>query len=233
MAETKQVLILQHIALNPPGRVKVILDEYEIPYQIITIGDDPRPDPSSYQAIVGLGGTHYTNDEITFLHQAVTQGVPYLGMCLGGELLARALEGSVVSLIRKHIGFLDIQFTDDGLHDPLYAGLPGHQQAFQWHKDGFLLPQGAVDLAHFEEGSNQAFRYSQHAYGLQYHLEPTEEMLDEWLHEPTWKQAVIDTDGLATYHRIEQDAIKFFPDYDRDANNVLKNFLTISGLLPA
>jgi GMP synthase-like glutamine amidotransferase len=174
MAETKQVLILQHITLNPPGRVGVILDEYEIPYQVILISDDPLPDPSSYQAIVGLGGTHYTNDEITFLHQAITQEIPYLGMCLGGELLARALGVAVERLPKRQIGFLDIHFTEAGLQDSLYEGLPGYQQAFQWHEDGFLLPQGAVELARFEDGSNQAFRYTpQHAYGLQYHLEPT------------------------------------------------------------
>jgi GMP synthase (glutamine-hydrolysing) len=232
ISKAKQVLILQHIALNPPGRVSLILDEYEIPYHVIliTTNNEPLPDPSAYQAILALGGTHYTEEEITFVYQAISQGVPYLGICLGGELLARALGASVERLPKRQIGFLDIQFTEAGRQDPLYQGHPG-QQAFQWHEDGFLLPHGAVELACHEDGSNQAFRYTQRAYGLQYHLEPTEEMLDEWLHTPSWKQVIIDTYGIDAYHRIERDAVELFPAYAQHASSVLKNFLSLSALL--
>jgi GMP synthase (glutamine-hydrolysing) len=71
--------------------------------------------------------------------------------------------------------------------DPLYKDFAGHQQAFQWHEDCFQLPEGAVALAHHIQGFNQAFRYGQHAYGLQYHIELTENMLDVWLHDPPMK----------------------------------------------
>jgi GMP synthase-like glutamine amidotransferase len=78
-------------------------------------------------------------------------------------------------------------FTEEGNKNPLYEGFAGHQQAFQWHEDCFQLPEGAVALAHHIQGFNQAFRYGQHAYGLQYHIELTENMLDVWLHDPPMK----------------------------------------------
>src|SRR6266496_2222279 len=101
-------------------------------------------------------------------------GIPYLGMCLGGQLLANAFQAPIRRLPKEHIGFLLEHFTEEGLKDPLYSGLPGYQQAFQWHEDCFELPEGAVALAHHTDGSNQAFRYGRHAYGIQYHVELTE-----------------------------------------------------------
>ena len=153
MPDTKRVLVLQHIVENPAGRVGFILDEYEIPYHLLHVGKDHLPDPTRYQAIVVLGGTQhvydrhrypYTVHEETYLHQAIKQGIPYLGMCLGGQLLAYAFQATVKKLPKVHIGFLQVQFTEAGLNDPLYKGLPGYQQAFQWHEDAFLLPAGAL-----------------------------------------------------------------------------------------
>lgn len=240
MCENKRVLILQHILGSPAGRVSIILDEYDIPFHLIHVGKDQLPDPTTYQAIVALGGTQhvydkhrypYTVHEEAYLHQAITQGMPYLGICLGGQLLAHAFQAMVKKLPKTHIGFLQIQFTQTGLDDPLYRGLPGFQQAFQWHEDGFLLPRGAISLAHHTSGSNQAFRYAQHAYGLQYHVELTEEMLDTWLHMASLKQELLNTYGVEQYRRMEREAIGLFPAYAQHASIMLQNFFALSGLM--
>ena len=168
MLEKKRVLILQHILDSPAGRVSTILDEYETFYHLIHVGRDHLPDPTRYHAIVVLGGSQhvydkhrypYTVHEEAYLYQAIKQGIPYLGICLGGQLLAHTFEATVKKLPKAHIGFLQIHFTEAGKADPLYKGLAGHQLAFQWHEDCFLLPEGAVALAHHTEGFNQAFRY--------------------------------------------------------------------------
>ena len=75
------------------------------------------------------------------------------------------------------------------------------------------MPEGAVALAHHTEGFNQAFRYGQRAYGLQYHCELTEEMLDDWLHEPALKKEFLDVYGREAYERTERDAVDLFPTY--------------------
>jgi GMP synthase (glutamine-hydrolysing) len=240
MSEKKRVLILQHILDSPAGRIGTILDEYETFYHLIHVGRDHLPDPTRYHAIVVLGGSQhvydkhrypYTAHEEAYLHQAIKQGIPYLGICLGGQLLARAFQATVKKLPKAHIGFLQIYFTEAGKADPLYKGLTGHQLAFQWHEDCFLLPEGAVALAHHTEGFNQAFRYGESAYGLQYHVELTEQMLDSWLHKPSLKKEFIDTYGTEAYQRTEREAVELFPIYAEHAIIMLKNFFSLSEVI--
>ncbi|HYL42556.1 MAG TPA: type 1 glutamine amidotransferase [Ktedonobacteraceae bacterium] len=240
MSEKKRVLILQHILDNPAGRVGDILDEHEIFYDLIHVGRDNLPDPGEYQALVVLGGSEhvydkrrylYTLHEEACLYQAIKQGIPYLGMCLGGQLLTKAFHTPVKKLPKVHIGFLQIHFTEAGQEDPLYKNLPGYQQAFQWHEDCFLLPKGAVSLAQLTDGFNQAFRYEQHAYGLQYHIDLTEDMLDTWLHDASLREEFIDTYGSEAYRKVEQEAIQLFPTYAQHVNTLLKNFFRLSGLI--
>ena len=142
MPGKKRVLILELILENPAGRVGAFLDEYETFYHLIHVGRDHLPDPTRYDAIVVLGGsahlydTHkypYSVHEEAYLHQAIKQGVPYLGMCLGGQLLAKAFGAEVKKLPKYHIGFLEIHFTEEGKKDPLYQGFESYQLAFQWH----------------------------------------------------------------------------------------------------
>ena len=119
MSDKKRVLVLQHIQDDPAGRVGAILDEYEVFYHLIHVGKDQLPDPTRYDAIVVLGGSAHLYDtqkypysiqEEAYLHQAIKQGVPYLGMCLGGQLLAKAFGAEVKKLPKYHIGFLEIHF---------------------------------------------------------------------------------------------------------------------------
>ncbi len=240
MSEKPRVLILQHIAENPPGRVSEILQEHAILYDIVHVGTDHFPDPAAYQAIVALGGTQhlydkqkypYTRHEEIYLHNAIRQEVPYLGMCLGGQLLANAFGAAIKRLPKVHIGFFQIHFTTAGQKDPLYHGLPGYQQAFQWHEDGFDLPVGAIALAHHADGSNQAFRYGRHAYGLQYHVELTEDMLNTWLHDPSLKTEFTEAYGIEVYQRVEREFAQLYTTYAQHARMLIENFLRVSQLL--
>ncbi|GCE25467.1 GMP synthase [Dictyobacter alpinus] len=241
MPDKKHVLVLQHFRENPPGRVGNLLDEHMIPYDLIHVGQDALPDPAAYGAIIVLGGTQHLYDkshypysvhEEIYIHRAIKDRVPYLGMCLGGQLLANTFKAPVRKLPKEHIGFLGIEFTEAGQKDPLYHGLPGHQQAFQWHEDCFELPHGAVSLAHHEDGANQGFRYLNSAYGLQYHIELTEEMLDQWLHDPALKQEFIAAYGIEQYEKVEREAVELYPTYASHAQILVENFLRLSMLIP-
>jgi GMP synthase (glutamine-hydrolysing) len=237
MTTTKPFLILQHFSGNPAGRVGDVLNELAIPFTIVQVEHHQLGDPSGYSAIIALGGTQhlydksrypYTEHEEIFVRQAVQNGTPYLGMCLGGQLLANAFAAPVRKLPKEHIGFLTIHFTEEGQRDPLYQGLPGTQQAFQWHEDCFLLPYGAISLAHHQDGSNQSFRYLHHAYGLQYHIEITRHMFDEWLHTPSLKKEFVDAYGLERYHQTEQEVEQLYPLYDSQARTVITNFVQLA-----
>jgi GMP synthase (glutamine-hydrolysing) len=236
----KRVLILQHISENPACRVGDLLEENEIGYHLVHIGKDHLPDPSSYHALVVLGGSQhvhekhiypYTAHEETYLHQAIKQGVPFLGICQGGQLLAHAFGATVKRLPKVHVGFLRIHFTAAGREDPLFRGLPGQQPVFHWHEDCFLLPRGAVALAHLADGFNQALRYGQHAYGLQYHIELTADTLDTWLHDTSMKHEFIATYGSEAYRKVEREAVECFPQYMQQSSAVLRNFFRLSRLI--
>ena len=152
-------------------------------------------------------------------------------MCLGGQLLAHAFQAEVKKLPKAHIGFLRINFTPEGRKDSLYQGFEGYQQAFQWHEDGFLLPEGAVSLAYHTQGFNQAFRYGERAYGLQYHCELTEDLLDLWLHEPALKKEFIESYGIEAYEKTERDAVDLFPMYAQHSTRMLENFFRLSEVI--
>ena len=119
MLDKKQVLVLQHFQENPPGRVGDLLEEHGIAYSVVQVGTDHLPDPTKCQALIALGGTQhlydkhkypYTVHEEIYLHQAIREGIPYLGMCLGGQLLANAFHATVSRLPKEQIGFLQIHF---------------------------------------------------------------------------------------------------------------------------
>jgi GMP synthase-like glutamine amidotransferase len=105
--------------------------------------------------------------------------MPFLGICLGGQLLACAL-GAAVTPGRPEVGLHDIFLTDAAEQDPLFAGLPRRFEAFGWHDHCFDLPRGAVPLAGSIACTHQAFRFGGAAYGLQFHPEVRADDLIGW-----------------------------------------------------
>jgi GMP synthase (glutamine-hydrolysing) len=122
--------------------------------------------------------------EIDFIEKAVSRGVPTLGVCLGAQLLARALGSPVYPHRFREIGWYPLRLTPEGRKDPAFRRWPPRARVFQWHGDTFDLPQGAALLARSPLCENQAFRHGRTAYGLQFHLEVTPAMIGEWLAQP-------------------------------------------------
>ncbi|MEW6775454.1 MAG: type 1 glutamine amidotransferase [Bdellovibrionota bacterium] len=119
--------------------------------------------------------------ERKLLEAALKEDVPVLGVCLGSQMLARALGARVYRAKRPEIGLFRVDWTDAARgSDPLFRHYPAWTEVFQWHGDTFDLPQGAVHLARSEVCENQAFRYGK-AWGLQFHLEITPAMVLDWL----------------------------------------------------
>ncbi len=236
----QRVLILQNEQDDPEGFLGQLMDGYAIPRDIIDVENDALPDPTHYTAIVSLGGSQHAYDEHLYpylvaekalIRQAVQQNIPVLGLCLGGQLLAAALDGQVKRHTMTEIGFFDVSLTQSGQEDPLFAGLPGYQRVFHWHEDTFDLPAGAVLLASNGNTENQAFRYGQHAYGLQYHIELDEATLHTWLYHPKMIESIVDTVGLTAYQTMSQESAARLPLYHEHTTIVFKNFLRLSNLI--
>ncbi len=152
------------------------------------------PPPQRFQAVICLGGPMNVYEEETypflkaeddFIRRVVADGIPFLGICLGGQLLAKAVGGRVTRNPVKEIGWHAIELDQPGQRDPLFAGLPDRLPVFQWHGDTFALPSGAVRLARSDICQNQAFRFGFGgiAYALQFHLEVTPTMIDQWVRQ--------------------------------------------------
>ena len=119
--------------------------------------------------------------EVEWIKQALAAGLPTLGICLGAQLLAKALGAKVYPNRVKEIGWYSAELTPHADRDPLFEGGGKQITVFHWHGDTFDLPPGTVRLAESKLCRNQAFRYGRSAYGLQFHIEMTAELIDSWL----------------------------------------------------
>jgi len=177
-----------HQAKSDPGRVGEILRTlgYELDMRIPAIGHELPKDPKEHHGAVIFGGPMSANDdhetfirqETKYVEQLIQTNTPYLGICLGAQIMARALGADVN---RHPEGFMEIGYYRV---EPTNAGsnyFDKHLHAYQWHKEGFDLPQSCELLARGDFFPNQAFRYGKFAYGIQFHPEVTEAMNRKWL----------------------------------------------------
>jgi GMP synthase (glutamine-hydrolysing) len=234
----KRLLLLQHASDNHKGYVGQLLDEYAVPHDVIAVEHESIPDPKRYAAVIAFGGAQhiYAIDDYPYLLQeremlrtTVERGQPFLGICLGGQLLADTFGGKVRKHTLEEFGFYEVQLTEQGRDDPLFAGFrAGYQTVFHWHEDTFDLPAGATLLATSETTPNQAFRYGDRAYGLQYHIEIDDITLDTWLYNPEHKQIVVETHGIHIHKETEQARAALLPIYHQHSRMMVENFLRIS-----
>ncbi len=192
-----RVLVLQHIACEPPGVFEDVLRDRGAELHRVELDDgDSLPDWRGFDAIVAMGGPMSANDdaelpwltgEKRLIGEAVRAGRPFWGVCLGVQLLAASLGARVYRGPEPEVGLLPVELTDDGRADPVFGGIDTDLVTLQWHGDTFDLPDGAVRLASSPAYANQAFRIGR-AYGVQFHLEVSREMAREWAAVPAYTE---------------------------------------------
>lgn len=185
-----RVLLLRHMRESRPDRVMQWLTRRDIRYRELcpAAGDSLPAASQDIAAVVVFGGTQSANDdgfdyigrELEWIRNWVQTGRPYLGLCLGGQLLARALGAGVGPHPsgEHEIGFFPVYPASRGngfLETAMYM--------YQWHKEGFDVPARAQPLAYGDAFVAQAFCYGERAYGLQFHPEVTAAVICSWLDE--------------------------------------------------
>ncbi|MDR3407533.1 MAG: glutamine amidotransferase [Methylovirgula sp.] len=184
-----RILIVLHQERSSPGRFGGLLKArgYELDIRRPRFGD-PLPETlCDYAGAIMFGGPMSANDEDDWLRREIdwidvplAEEKPFLGICLGAQMLARHLGHRVYAHPegKVEVGYYPIQPTADG-HNICDCSFPEH--VYQWHGEGFELPGGAVLLASGQDFEAQAFRYGTHAYGLQFHPEVTFAMMCCWM----------------------------------------------------
>jgi GMP synthase (glutamine-hydrolysing) len=192
MLRKMHVLAFRHVPFEDVGLIAPALAArgIDIVYADAFRSTEAQPDWQSAAGLLFMGGPMSANDdlpyirrELAILEAAVAAQRPVLGVCLGAQLLARALGARITRNPVKEIGWAPVCWTEAARQDPLFAGLPSPATVFHWHGETFDLPEGARLLASSDACENQAFRFGSTVYGLQFHVEVTPGMISAWCRE--------------------------------------------------
>lgn len=183
------VLAFRHAPLEDIGLIAGALERHDIACRHVDLYAQPTtvPDLAGAAGLILMGGPMSVNDDLPWLRtemrcvrEAVARGMPVMGICLGAQLIAKTLGARVTRNPVKEIGWAPVYWTEAAKTDPLFGGFPSPETVFHWHGETFDLPEGAQLLAYSDACRRQAFRIAGNVYGLQFHLEVTPEMIQDW-----------------------------------------------------
>ena len=184
------VHVLQPDPEVPPGLAAVELDRLSVEWRLVRLDKgEPLQEVGADDALILLGGRMSANDEAAFpflgplkvlIRESVERDIRFLGICLGGQVLAAAFGAAVVEKRWGERGSSEVLLNPAGCDDPLFNGIPPLFPVYQWHDDSFDLPEGAELLALSERCPHQAFRVGKRGWGLQFHPEVTAEIIESW-----------------------------------------------------
>jgi GMP synthase (glutamine-hydrolysing) len=184
-----QVLAFRHAPLEGLGSIAEALERRDIGCRYADLYAEPAavPDAADFAGLILMGGPMSVNDDLPWLRdemrcvrRAIARGLPVMGVCLGAQLIAKALGARVYRNPVKEIGWAPVYWAEAAQTDPLFGGCSGPETVFHWHGETFDLPEGAELLAYSDACRRQAFRVGANVYGLQFHLETTPEMIADW-----------------------------------------------------
>jgi len=191
----RKLLVCQHVPFEILGTLNPLLKDAGFRIRYVNFGRNPdqRPVLDKYAALIVLGGPMNSDQidtypnlqaEVELIREAADRDMSVLGICLGAQLLAKALGGSVSRNPVREIGWYDVELTPAGTDDPVLSTFAKQQQVFQWHEDGITLPDDCVHLARSPASEVQAFRHGEHVYGFQFHPEVDSSLIERWLNVP-------------------------------------------------
>ena len=208
------VLIFRHSATEGPGYFSGFLDRHGIPWRLVRIdaGDAVPENLNGVSGICLMGGPMSVNDDLpwippllSLIRQAVAEDVPLIGHCLGGQLMAKALGGTVSANPVKEIGWGDVRVTDTEAARP-WVGAPTQPMlAFHWHGETFSVPPGATRILDSAYCANQAYVLNGLHVGMQCHVEMTPELIASWCDNGAAEIAASDSPAVQSPAAIQAD----------------------------
>ena len=235
-----RLLVFQHIACEHPGIFRSFLKQDAIQWDAVELDEgEPIPDLEAYDALWVMGGpmdvweteAHpWLIPEKAAIRRWVTEHKkPFLGICLGHQLLADALGGRCAPQETPEIGILQVELTEAGQNDPFLAGIDPVVTCLQWHSVQVAEPPpGAEILASSDACACQVLRLGETAYGIQYHVELEESTIREWGSIPAYAEALAKTQGEGALARMDAAAAPLMADFARNARRLYDNFMALA-----
>jgi len=192
----RKLLVFQHVPFEPLGVLDRMFKDAGFRIRYVNFHRDgyAQVPVGRYHGLVVLGGPMAADETDRFSHlayeqegirRAIETSMPVLGVCLGAQLMAASMGGRILRGRAVEFGWTEVTPTHHGKEDFLFRHFEGGEPIFQWHRDTFTLPHGAVHLASSAVCEHQAFRVGDLAYGLQFHLEADQPLIRRWLDRRT------------------------------------------------
>ncbi len=239
MESKPRILVFQHIALEHPGVFRAFLAADGVAWDAVELDEgEAIPPLEGYDALWVMGGPMdvWEEDQHPWLKpekEAIRRAVaerkmPFLGLCLGHQLLAEALGGKVGKAAQPEIGVMEVALTEAGRRSPLLAGLPETHACLQWHGAEVLEPpEGAEILAASPACRVQALSWGDRALGIQYHVELTETTVEEWGGIPAYEAALERSLGPGALPKMKAEADRHMAGFKANARRIYDNFMAL------
>ena len=211
----KAVLIVKQVEQEGPGMLGTFFEDAGWRLATVELGlRESLPDRlDSFAAVVVLGGPMnvyeeeaypFLKEEDLFIKEVLREEIPFLGICLGAQLLAKACGARVMKAAHKEVGWYSVDLTKQARQDRLFRRVESPLTVFQWHEDTFDIPDTGVLLGTSLLVRNQAFRVGSCAYGLQFHVEASLDMIETWMKD----EKSVDAERILRQGGIVREALE-------------------------